>query len=196
MRETAGALQRVRSVPHSPPSPGLVTEPGLQDTPDLDELALKPAGSPGPVGGSPNGTARADRIQQRPAAGSFRVAQSETGSRIRETAAPRRASSVQQPGVANANEVPHSEPGRSQFDPACAAGPQVGGTISPPGPMAITSNSSDPPIRQTTLTSRPTCHGGTSHKSAQAAMSPPLPLASENPVCDTWIGEAGGSQDG
>lgn len=53
------------------------------------------------------------------------------------SAVPRVACSCQQPGVGKIKFVPHSLPGRCQFDPpGCGSGPLTGSSRALPGPLA------------------------------------------------------------
>ena len=95
------------------------------------------------------------------------------------------ASSCQHPSVGRLKNVPHSGPGRSQFELTWLVGPDVGPTISSSGPIARTSKSPEPAILQTTFTSWPAVQGGTSQSSAHA--SAPWPRVSGNPAPDSLV---------
>jgi hypothetical protein len=99
---------------------------------------------------------------------------------------------VQQPATGKVKTVPHSSPGRFQFEPRCSLGPCEGGTFMPDGPRATMLKVPEPVILQTIFTSK-FASGGTPeaerrrpHNSAVAA----VPCTS-GPTEELSIGDAG-----
>jgi hypothetical protein len=79
----------------------------------------------------------------------------------------------QQPTTGKVNPVPHSSPGRFQFEPPCASGPQSGWMVWPAGPTADRRRSPLPVMRQMIFTCSP-LGSGSAPPSSKAHNSPPV----------------------
>src|SRR5262249_4051745 len=75
----------------------------------------------------------------------------------------------QQPGWSNTQPVPHSSPGRFQFEPPWDSGPHDGATVTPAGEVAVASRSPEPVMRQAIFTTGPTCGSPNSNPQASAS---------------------------
>lgn len=117
--------------------------------------------------------------------------QSSTSTKTSEMCSPREASKTQHPGESMAKNVPHSWPGRSQFEPSCGLRPLDGPTVSPAGPRATTARSPRPLMRHTTFTRWCGFQGGSTQNNAHATTSVPVPRASTKPVVELVTGVGG-----
>src|SRR5690606_37445383 len=96
-------------------------------------------------------------------------------------------STFQHPGSGNTQPVPHSWPGRCQFDPPCSSS-QASFAFFPPGPVAFTSSGPSPVIRHTILTSSPASNGTCANSNPQTSASSELPrTSSQCPVCSSGV---------